>query len=108
MLFILHVVMKTLDKTCCHVYIWLKCLYDNITTLGLIMDIEQESLLQAELLNSSFNKTVKPLDFSVLDDLKKKSKKSNRFVTCSICGKTITKNSMVRHFFAFHSGDDHA
>lgn len=41
MLFILHVVMKTLDKTCCHVYIYPKCLYDNITTLGCIMDKEQ-------------------------------------------------------------------
>ena len=33
--------MKTLDKTCCHVYIYPKCLYDNITTLGYIMDKEQ-------------------------------------------------------------------
>lgn len=41
MLLILHVVMKTLDKTCCHVYIYPKCLYDNITTLGRIMDKEQ-------------------------------------------------------------------
>ena len=41
MLPILHVVMKTLDKTCCHVYIYPKCLYDNITTLGYIMDKEQ-------------------------------------------------------------------
>ena len=41
MLLILHVVMKTLDKTCCHVYIYSKCLYDNITTLVRIMDKEQ-------------------------------------------------------------------
>jgi ribosomal protein S26 len=45
-------------------------------------------------------------DFSVLDDLRKKGKKSNRFITCSICGKTITKKSMVRHFFVFHHGAD--
>ena len=41
-------------------------------------------------------------DFKALDTLKKTSKKSNRWITCSICGKTITKKSMVNHFFAFH------
>lgn len=41
-------------------------------------------------------------DFKTLDTLKKTSKKSNRWITCSICGKTITKKSMVNHFFAFH------
>lgn len=41
-------------------------------------------------------------DFKILDSLKKTSKKSNRFITCSICGKTITKKSMVNHFFAYH------
>jgi len=51
-------------------------------------------------------KAFQPLDFTVLDNLKKKTKKSNRFITCSICGKTITKNSMVRHFFTFHSSDE--
>ena len=45
MLPILHVVMKTLDKTCCHVYIYPKCLYDNITTVGYIMDKEQLDLI---------------------------------------------------------------
>ncbi|TCB79072.1 hypothetical protein [Acinetobacter sp. ANC 4173] len=59
---------------------------------------------QDELLKNS-DSSFELLDFSVLDDLKKKSKKSNRFITCSICNKTITKNSMVRHFFVFHSGD---
>lgn len=51
MLFILHVVMKTLDKTCCHVYIYIKCLHDNITTLGRIMDKEQ-ALLKIDFLIS--------------------------------------------------------
>lgn len=43
-------------------------------------------------------------DFKTLDTLKT-SKKSNRWITCSICGKTITKKSMVNHFFAFHEKD---
>ncbi len=52
---------------------------------------------------------IEPLDFSVLHGLNKKSKKSTRWITCSICNKTITKNSMVRHYFAFHhSSDNHA
>ena len=41
MLFILHVVMKTLDKTCCHVYIYDQCLYDNMTIVGMVMNKEQ-------------------------------------------------------------------
>lgn len=60
MLFILHVVMKTLDKTCCHVYIYPKCLYDNITTLGHNMNKEQaKQLLNSEI--EAFKKS--PDDF---------------------------------------------
>lgn len=46
------------------------------------------------------------MNYHDLADLKffldKRSKKSARFITCSICGKTITKKSMVSHFFNFH------
>jgi hypothetical protein len=42
-------------------------------------------------------------ELELLGDLRKQSKKSNRFITCSICGKTITKKSMVAHFYNFHS-----
>lgn len=52
------------------------------------------------------NPKPEPLDFTVLHTLNKNSKKSTRWITCSLCGKTITKNSMVRHYFAFHNGDE--
>ena len=41
MFFILHVVMKTLYKTCCHVYIYDQCLYDNMTIFWMVMNKEQ-------------------------------------------------------------------
>lgn len=34
-------------------------------------------------------------DFKTLDTLKKTSKKSNRWITCSICGKTVLKNQWL-------------
>lgn len=34
----------------------------------------------------------------------RRAKKSRRFITCAICGKTITKKSMVSHFFKIHGG----
>ena len=41
MFFILHVVMKTLYKTCCHVYIYDQCLYDNMSIFWMVMNKEQ-------------------------------------------------------------------
>jgi ssDNA-binding Zn-finger/Zn-ribbon topoisomerase 1 len=40
---------------------------------------------------------------SILSDLKKQAKKSQRFITCQICGKTITKKRMAKHFIIFHA-----
>ena len=37
------------------------------------------------------------LDRDFLNDIQKRSKKSNRFITCQACGKTITRSSMVKH-----------
>lgn len=52
----------------------------------------------------------KSLDFSsfhsTANELLKKAKKSNRWITCSLCGKTITKKSIVLHFFAFHEDSE--
>jgi hypothetical protein len=63
--------------------------------------MDNQHIFQADLLNSSSE----PLLISVSHDLNKKAKKSARWITCSICNKTITKKSMVRHFFAFHEGN---
>ncbi|MEG0198943.1 MAG: hypothetical protein RR676_17640 [Acinetobacter sp.] len=63
--------------------------------MNLTMNIINQENTSAELLS----------DFKTLDTLKKTSKKPNRWITCSICGKTITKKSMVSHFFAFHEKD---
>lgn len=49
MLFILHVVMKTLDKTCCHVYSYDQCLYDNMTIIGAVM-YKEHALARIEIL----------------------------------------------------------
>ena len=42
------------------------------------------------------------LDRDFLNDIQKRSKKSNRFITCQACGKTITRSSMVKHQISFH------
>lgn len=39
----------------------------------------------------------------IILDLKKQVKKSQRFITCQICGKTITKRRMAKHFLIFHA-----
>lgn len=40
---------------------------------------------------------------NIFPDLKKQVKKSQRFITCQICGKTITKQRMAKHFLIFHA-----
>lgn len=40
---------------------------------------------------------------NIFPDLTKQVKKSQRFITCQICGKTITKKRMVKHFLIFHA-----
>ena len=42
------------------------------------------------------------LDRDFLNDIQKRSKKSNRFITCQACGKTITRSSMVKHQISCH------
>ena len=42
------------------------------------------------------------LDQDFLNDIQKRSKKSNRFITCQNCGKTITRSSMVKHQISCH------
>ena len=42
-------------------------------------------------------------DFDFIKDIQKKSKISSRFITCTICGKSITKASMVNHQISHHS-----
>lgn len=42
------------------------------------------------------------LDQDFLSDIQKRSKKSNRFITCQNCGKTITRSSMVKHQISCH------
>lgn len=39
----------------------------------------------------------------IIPDLKKQVKKSQRFITCQLCGKTITKARMAKHFLIFHA-----
>lgn len=41
-------------------------------------------------------------DFDFIKDIQKKSS-SLRFITCTICGKSITKASMVNHQISHHS-----
>lgn len=38
-----------------------------------------------------------------LFNLKNQVKKSQRFITCQLCGKTITKSRMAKHFLLFHA-----
>lgn len=41
-------------------------------------------------------------DLEFLKNIQKRSKTSNRFITCQLCGKTITRKSMVNHQISFH------
>lgn len=36
-------------------------------------------------------------------ELQKQVKKSHRWITCQLCGKTITKQRMAKHFLIFHA-----
>ena len=40
---------------------------------------------------------------NIFPDLTKQVKKSKRFITCQICGITITKQRMAKHFLIFHA-----
>ena len=42
------------------------------------------------------------LDQEFLHEIHKRSRKSNRFITCLNCGKTITRSSMVKHQISCH------
>jgi hypothetical protein len=42
------------------------------------------------------------LDTDFLKDIQKRSRKSNRFITCITCGKTITRTNMVKHQISCH------
>jgi ribosomal protein S27E len=39
----------------------------------------------------------------ILSDLNKQVKNSQRWITCQLCGKTITKKRMAKHFLIFHA-----
>ena len=41
-------------------------------------------------------------DLYFLQDLQNASKRSNRFITCSDCGKTITKLRLAKHQISCH------
>lgn len=43
------------------------------------------------------------LDQDFLKDIQKRSRKSNRWITCQLCGKTITRVNMANHFKSFHA-----
>ena len=43
------------------------------------------------------------LDQDFLKDIQNRSRKSGRWITCSLCGKTITRLSMGKHFNNFHA-----
>lgn len=42
------------------------------------------------------------LDQDFLHGIQKRSRRSNRFITCLDCGKTITRQSMVKHQISCH------
>ena len=44
------------------------------------------------------------LDQDFLKDIQQRSKTSERWIVCQICGKTTTRKNMAKHFLAFHSG----
>lgn len=44
-------------------------------------------------------------NFPNAENLKQAAKKSKRWITCQLCGKTITKASMVSHFYNYHNDD---
>lgn len=43
------------------------------------------------------------LDIAFYQDVQKRSKKSNRWIECTQCGKTITRASMVKHQISCHN-----
>lgn len=43
------------------------------------------------------------LDQDFLKDIQKRSRHSNRWITCTLCGKTITRTNMSKHFLSFHA-----
>ena len=45
---------------------------------------------------------MKNSDQDFLHDIQKRSRRSNRFITCLDCGKTITRQSMVKHQISCH------
>lgn len=42
------------------------------------------------------------LDQDFLLDIQKRSKNSNRWIVCHLCGKTTTRKNMAKHFISFH------
>lgn len=59
----------------------------------------KNSTRTAELLS---NPSENYSDLYFLQDLQKKSKHSDRWITCSDCGKTITKQSLSKHQISCH------
>ena len=54
-------------------------------------------------ISSQFPKNL--ADQDLLKDLQKSARKSDRWITCQLCGKTITRKSMTKHFMSFHNSD---